>query len=248
MTMNKLYLLMTSLAFSVSVSNTVMGQVFVNLSNAGFEQWTGEGLPAHWFGSASNLAASNVQDSEDAYLGTRCCRLVRTQKSHARFSSCPMALSKGNYRMNYYVKGVGAIRNTYYSGSSYANYSEFDTLQTSVWQLKTYEFELKKDLDSLQLVFSICQTDTVGLFIDEVSLAQLPSTGLSDVADASKVSVSVSEKIVRILTEQPLQVTVTDLSGRECISAFTPLECELPEGLYIVRIPETGVCRKVLVP
>lgn len=209
----------------------------VNLPNAGLELWQ-DSVPLYWSGSTSNIPPEGVFPSSDAHSGLWACQLVRTQKQHVRWSSSPLALPSGSYRLEYYVKGQGCLRNSYYSGTAYAAYAPYDTLSTDDWLKKSYVFELKRDLDSLQLIFSLCQTDKQGLLIDDVALMRvLPDSFTPFHYDEYQVQALAGG--FRLYLASPARVQVYDLSGHclidervEGIKSFS-----LPRGFYLLHLP-----------
>lgn len=228
--------LMGSLAFLLFPASLRADRV-MDLPNAGLELWQ-DSLPLYWTGSTSSIPDEGISPSSDAHSGLWACQLVRTQKQHVRWSSCPLALPSGTYRLDYYVKGHGCLRNSYYSGTSYAPYAPYDTLSADDWQLKSYAFELKRDMDSLQLIFSLCQTDKAGLFIDDVALIRvLPDSFTPFHYDEYRIQ-SLSGGF-RLSLASPAQVEVYDLSGHrlldervEGIKSFS-----LPRGFYLLHFP-----------
>lgn len=220
----------------------------IGLPNAGLELWQ-DGRPLYWTGSTGNIPPENLSPSAEAHTGQWACRLVRTQKQHVRWSSSPLSLQAGAYRLEYFVKGQGCLRNTYYSGMSYASYSPYDTVMTTAWQRVIYTFELKRDLDSLQLIFSLCQTDTGGLYIDDVSLfRELPDSFAPCMGEDCQIRILPGG--LKISLDVPRLVQLYDLSGHCLISRQVSDAAffDLPAGFYLLRLPAVGRSLKLLIP
>lgn len=220
----------------------------IGLPNAGLELWQ-DGRPLYWTGSTGNISPESLSPSADAHSGRWACRLVRTQKQHVRWSSCPLSLPSGPYRLDYFVKGHGCLRNSYYSGTAYAPYTPYDTLATDSWQQKSFGFELKKDLDSLQLIFSICQTDENGLLIDDVILCREWPDSFSSLEPES-LQVQILSGGFRLTVATPARVLVYDLSGHCCISERVEGlgSFSLPRGFYLLCLPDIGCTIKLVIP
>lgn len=226
---------------------SLWAQNAVSLQNTGFEFWQDD-LPLSWFGSSSNIPKASVSKSTEAYSGNYSCCLLRTQKTHIRFGSEAVSLTAGNYQLSYFVKGNGCIRNSIYNGTSYAAYSDYDTLVGSAWKQIEYAFVLKKEAE-VQLLFSLCQTDTIGLFIDDVSLRPI----LSDVGTnvVEKPCVAVVSGVLHLKMTCEDLVCIFNPWGqmlyRSVLSAGVHL-LPFPSGCYIVKVDKADCCQKVLIP
>lgn len=222
-------------------------QNVVTMQNAGFESWQ-EDLPVSWFGSSSSISKSSVFISSEAYAGIYSCRLLRTQKTHVRFSSESISLTTGNYLLSYYVKGNGCIRNSFYNGTSYAAYSDYDTLAQNTWKQVEYAFEVKKDAN-VQLLFSLCQTDTIGLFIDEVQLKSVLSSVTRPMEDMAQIWTSSNGLEIDLLYAREVRIfnTIGQLLYKKVLSSGLNM-LPFPSGCYIVRFEEDDFCQKVIVP
>lgn len=228
-------------------SGSVLSGLGSVLQNQGFESWDNN-LPQYWFGSASSIAEASVYQSAEAHSGEYSCRLVRTQKGHVRFSSASLALTAGLYRLSYYVKGGGCIRNSYYNGASYASYSDYDTLSNDQqWKYKVYEFELKKDAD-VQLLYSLCSTDTVGLFIDDVLFENIASN--LDDNQLKSPSVWIVPEGLSIDLPELSKLILYDMLGRtifnEDVEGYKTIA--LSRGVYLLKIGNRSSAIKLYIP
>jgi|GEM_PF-695693 hypothetical protein len=217
------------------------------LMNTGFEVWENN-LPAHWFGSASSIPETSVYQSTEAHSGVSSCRLVRTQKTHVRFSSAPLELNTGFYKLSYYAKGSGCIRNSFYNGSSYAAYSDYDTLNNQQeWKKKVYEFELKKDA-GVQLLFSLCLTDTIGLFVDDV-LFESVAADLNQARDCSPL-IWTAQGMLGLQLTQMQSLVIYDMLGRIVYKNLVQgtVSIALPRGLYLVKTADQSNPVKLYIP
>ncbi|MDD2559400.1 MAG: hypothetical protein PHE04_01855 [Bacteroidales bacterium] len=242
-----LCLCLVLLSVKVSSSEVYVSESDNLLLNTGFEIWE-DNMPADWFGSASSIPEASVFKSSEAHSGESSCRLVRTQKSHVRFSSSPMTLSLGAYRFSYYVKGSGCIRNSFYNGSSYATYSDYDTLSNQQeWKKKVYEFELKKDAE-LQMLFSLCLTDSIGLFIDDVLFESIPAD-LEHSAESSPLIWS-AQGVLKLQSPQQQALVVFDMLGRKVCENIVQgtFSIALPRGFYLVKTENQSKPQKVYIP
>lgn len=231
---------LSSFVLSVSAQDKIG-----NLQNNGFEQWT-DTLPTAWMASGSSIEPSSVFLSQDAYSGRYSCRLVRTQKAHVRFNSDSLFLPAGRYQFSYYVKGKGSIRNTYLNGKKYATYSPYDTLQQKEWKQIVYAFELKNEA-SIQMVFSICQTDSNGLWIDETKLESVASA--LSVPELSIPKIFTREGVLHLDLPSAGRLLVLDVSGRTIINQEVgqgSLEWTLPKGMYLLRFADS-YCDKFVI-
>jgi len=228
-------------------SNAYLSEANNLLLNTGFEIWENN-LPAHWFGSASNIPETSVFQCAEAHSGESSCRLVRTQKTHVRFSSAPLFLNLGNYRLSYYVKGSGCIRNSFYNGSSYAAYSDYDTLSNQQeWMKKVYEFELKKDVE-VQLLFSLCLTDSIGLFIDDVLFESIPA-GLNRPVEFSPL-IRTAQGLLQLQLPKPQSLVVYDMLGRKVCERNVQGDLSIPlsRGYYLIALSGQPKPVKVYIP
>lgn len=223
------------------------------LSNAGFEDWNND-CPVFWLGVSSNIDSSSVLPCEEAHTGRYACRLLRKQKTHVRFSSDTMSLEAGQYKLSYYAKGNGCIRNSYSylnnnGNFSVASYSQYDTLRNSDWLKIEYVFELKKDYDALQLVFSLCQTDENGLIIDDLLLEKV-TTSLAEAPRLSEMTCWSKGKQLQVEVSSATRLIVYNLLGEKVVQRNLSIgqhAFDLPSGTYLIKSSE-GITRKVFIP
>ncbi len=242
-----LCLCLVFLSVNVRSSGVYVSESDNLLLNTGFEIWENN-LPANWFGSASSIPEASVLQSTEAHSGESSCRLVRTQKSHVRFSSAPLVLSLGAYRFSYYVKGSGCIRNSFYNGSSYAAYSDYDTLNNQQeWTKKVYEIELKKDAE-VQLLFSLCLTDSMGLFLDDVLFESIPA-GLTQSTECPAL-IWTAQGLLHLQLPQQQPLVVYDMLGRNVFEKEVQgnLSVPLPRGYYLIKTANQAKPVKVYIP
>jgi hypothetical protein len=235
------------LSVKVCSSDAFVSETNNLLLNTGFEIWEND-LPAYWFGSASSIPEASVFQCSDAHSGESSCRLVRTQKTHVRFSSAPLSLNLGAYRFSYYVKGSGCIRNSFYNGSSYAAYSDYDTLNNQKeWIEKVYEIELKKDVE-VQLLFSLCLTDSTGLFIDDVLFESIPA-GLNQSGEFSPL-IWADQGLLNLQLPDLHALVVYDMLGRKVCEKEVQgnLSIPLPRGYYLIKLADQAKPVKVYIP
>lgn len=207
------------------------------LENADFENWV-DSIPVAWYGGTSNIDSSAVSPSEDAYSGKFACCLVKTQKTHARFSSQPFPLKEGYYQLTYYAKGKGDIRNSYFKGKSYDAYSEYVSLSEKEWTKIDYIFHVKADLDSVELIFSVASTSKEGVLIDALSLqtTEKPTALLS--ASVDNMQIASRDEQVFVDVKQSCTLQVFDVLGRLVLQESLPegrSSFELERGVYLLR-------------
>ncbi len=212
------------------------------LLNSNFEDWeqisdseTVDSIPSHWSGSVSSLFYPEVSRTEDSFSGLYACRMVHTQKAYARFSTQDITLSGGIYTLQFFVKGKGIIRNGYYNGYSYSNYSTPDTISSNSWKKIQYQFNLKNSLSlPVQLIFSISQTDASGLIIDNASLISHTITGLPDLSGPEYY---VDGSVLHLSLSSVQPVSVYDLFGNLIYtSENNTFSIPLSTGVYLVCI------------
>ena len=224
------------------------------LNNASFETWTG-GLPDDWNGSRTSITLSNVSESTDAQDGFASLNLVNTSTTHKRFTNVAITASNEPYTLTYYAKGNGEIRNAFYDGN-YSTYENYTSLSTSDgWTLITYEFT--PIAGDLEVIFSLRNTDAVGLLIDNVELIKSATISTNDyslntfsvypnptatgfVTISSKTNDVINIAVFDILGKQVLNNTVTN--NRLDVSTLTT-------GVYIMKISQNGqaITKKLVV-
>src|SRR5699024_2258332 len=130
------------------------------LENGDFEEWE-NGLPVGWFGAKSNIAKSKVNKTNTgAKDGDYAVQLAETGSSHKRFTSKPISIKKDiEYILTYWVKGKGEIRNAFFRDGGYSQYTDYTILDTDEWQEITYTFSYDKDVDDVEVIFSVRNAD-----------------------------------------------------------------------------------------
>lgn len=219
----------------------------IALENADFELWT-DSLPDAWYGETSNIATSAVSPSQDAYSGKFACCLVKTQKTHARFSSKPFALKEGYYQLTYYAKGEGDIRNSYHKGTSYDAYSEYTTLSEKEWTQINYVFHVKADLEAVELIFSVASTSKEGVLIDGLSLQTTEKPTALSACSMNALNVAAQEGRLMIEADEPCRLQLFDVLGRLVLQDELSQGCtsfELEPGLYLLRSGASKSVQKV---
>ncbi|HAB28378.1 MAG: hypothetical protein CMP05_06745 [Xanthomarina sp.] len=215
------------------------------LSNASFETWTG-GLPDGWNGSRTSIALSNVSESPDAQDGSVSLNLVNTSTSHKRFTNVAITASNEPYRLTYYAKGNGEIRNAFYDGN-YSSYESYTVLSTSNgWTLITYEFT--PTAGDLEVIFSLRSTDAAGLLIDNVELIKSATISTKDYSfntfsiypnPTSTGYVNITSK-----TNDIINVAVFDILGKQVLNNTVNNNrldvSTLTTGVYIMKISQNG--------
>lgn len=221
----------------------------ITLQNAGFEAWT-DSLPDHWYGSASNIDSSAVSPSEDAFAGKYACRLVKTQKTHARLSSQPFALKAGYYKLSYYAKGEGSIRNSYHKGSSYDAYTEYVELVDDGWKKIEYVFHVKADLKEVQLIFSVASTSKAGILVDELTLETTEKPDALEQTDAAGIEFLSKDGALQVYADKDCWLEVFDLVGQSVLKTrlsqgFSTFE--MKPGVYLLSVDKSAVTQKVMI-
>ena len=225
----------------------------ITLANADFEEWNwNDSVPLQWLGTTSNIDVNAVTPDRDAYSGNYACRLVKTQKTHARFSSQTLALKAGNYQLSYYAKGSGNVRNSYHKGTSYDPYSEYTALSENEWKKIDYTFEVKADIDSAEIIFSVASTSKDGILIDALSLQTVAKveTALSEhTVDALKFMVS--KENLSVDAAQACQLQVFDVLGKKVLENTLSVgvnSFSLESGLYLVLVNGQESVQKIYIP
>jgi len=245
--MKKLYFLSFILLSSLSFGQNL-------LSNPGFENWTAT-TPDNWFGSYTNIAASGVTQSSDAYEGTSSVLLTRTGTSHGRFTNQPITVSNVSYTLTYFAKGDGDLRNAFHDGA-YSTYGAYTTLATANgWVPFTYEFT--PDAGDLQVIFSLRNTTGDGILIDNVSLVETSTLSNNEV-NLTSFNVypnPTSTGFVNITSTNAdaISVAVFDVLGKQVINKTISNNrldvSSLNSGLYIVKISQNNatVTKKLVI-
>lgn len=234
--MKKIYFLFFALiAFTASAQN--------QLSNASFETWTDD-LPDNWYGDRSSIAMSRVSQSADAQNGSASVNLVNESNSHKRFTNTAISATNESYTLTYYAKGNGEIRNAFHDGG-YSSYESYTLLsEANGWTLITYEFT--PDAGSLEVIFSIRNTDAAGILVDNVMLHKT-STLSADDHSLNTFSIfpnPTSTGFVNIVSahSEAISVNVYDMLGKQVINetiANNRLNVStLNAGVYIMKISQ----------
>ncbi|MEO8932879.1 MAG: T9SS type A sorting domain-containing protein [Xanthomarina sp.] len=238
--MKKIYLLfITLLTLSVSAQN--------ELSNGSFENWT-SGSPDSWNGSSTNIVASRVSQSTDAQDGAASLNLVNTPNSHKRFSSDIITATNESYTLTYYAKGDGELRSGFYHGGVYGPYDAYTTHNIAEgWTLVTYEFT--PNAGDLEVIFSLRNTSTDGILIDNVVLVKTATLSLNSIKEQANFSIypnPTSLGFVNITSKsnETIQVAVFDILGKQVLST-TVLNNKLhvstlKSGVYIMNLTQNG--------
>ncbi|MFA7616209.1 MAG: T9SS type A sorting domain-containing protein [Moheibacter sp.] len=179
------------------------------LQNGSFENWT-DGKPDFWLGSKTNIANSNVQESSDAYEGSKSVALINTGSTHKRFTTQGYNLLQNtSYTLTFYVKGVGDVRNAFYngndesSGQGYSSYSDY-TAATSNWEKITYVFETGEDVTGVQIIISVRNTGETGVLIDDAVLVEGGEIEVTEVATIAELRAGVTGGAIYKLTGEAL--------------------------------------------
>jgi len=169
------------------------------LQNGDFEEWA-NGLPVAWYGLKSSIAKSKVnQIDTDVKSGNYAVQLAENSSSHKRFTTRPISIKAGvQYTLTYWAKGKGDIRNAFFRDEDYSQYTEYTELDTDEWQEITYTFSYDKDVDDVEIIFSVrnadeekgyIQIDDAVLVSDEDGEEEpVPVTGIA-ISGANEVAV-----------------------------------------------------------
>lgn len=219
----------------------------ITLENADFEQWN-DSIPVAWYGETSNIDSSAVVPSEDAYAGKYACRLIKTQKTHARFSSHAFPLKAGYYQLSYYAKGEGDIRNSYYKGSSYDAYSEYVSLSGNEWKKIDYVFQVKSDLKAVELIFSVASTSKEGVLIDALSLQTTEKPNALEAVSMQHLTFATQEGKLLVEAYQPCRLQLYDVLGQMLVQEELQqgsTSFDLERGVYLMRVNEAEAVQKI---
>ncbi len=199
------------------------------LQNGDFEEWD-EGLPIGWYGSKSNIAKSKVnQIDTGAKSGNYAVQLAEDGEDHKRFTTQPISIKADvQYTLTYWAKGKGEIRNAFYRDKNYSSYSAYTKLDTDEWQEITYTFSYDKDVDDVEIIFSVrnadeekgyIQIDDAVLVSDEDGEEEpVPVTGIA-ISGANEVAVGRTTKLDIIYTPaNTMEKGVTWASSDETIA------------------------------
>ena len=150
------------------------GQTIIDVSqNGNFENWT-DGAPDNWMGPRSNISSANVNEyTTEAHIGDKACQLINTSDSHKRFTNEPFyILADTEYKVTYYVRGQGEIRNAFYRDGNYSGYSDYTAIDSDDWTEIVWTFEYDTAVDDVEVIFSLQNTDSARdhLQIDHVSI------------------------------------------------------------------------------
>ncbi|WP_273701755.1 S-layer homology domain-containing protein [Tepidanaerobacter acetatoxydans] len=161
------------------------------LVNGDFEEWE-SGLPIAWYGLKSNLSKSNVNQVTDGpKSGNYTVQLIETSSNHKRFTTKSISLKAGvEYILTYWVKGKGEIRNAFYRDGNYSSYTAYTEIETDEWKEITYVFSYDKDVDDVEIIFSLKNTseEKGHIQIDDVILTsnEIPSKKVANVTAEPK--------------------------------------------------------------
>lgn len=235
------FLLITLITISISAQN--------ELANSSFETWTGTGsldTPTDWYGSKSNIAKSATSQSSDAQDGASSVNLVNAGSSHKRFTNLAITSLEEEYTLTYYAKGDGELRNAYHDGE-YSTYGDYNTLTSAGgWTQITYVFT--PTAGDLEVIFSLRNTATEGILIDNVVLVKSSTISTND-NTLNKFSVypnPVTNGYVNITSKsnEAIYVTVFDILGKQILSNSVNNNrlnvSKLTAGVYIMNMSQNG--------
>lgn len=240
--MKKFYfLLFTFLVTTISFAQN-------ELTNSSFENWTGTGstdVPVSWHGDRSNIALSAVTEiTTDAQDGNSAVSLNVTSNSHKRFTNEAITATNEEYKLSYYYKGNGDLRNAYHDGS-YSTYESYTSVNTSTWTLMEYTFT--PDAGNLEVIFSVRNTSGDGVLIDNVTLIKTAtlSTENFENTEFSVYPNPASNGFVNITTasNEAINVSVFDVLGKKVLSQTINNRLNvstLKSGVYILNLNQNG--------
>ncbi|MGB1211497.1 MAG: T9SS type A sorting domain-containing protein [Lacinutrix venerupis] len=238
--MKKIYFLL----FALCSLTLTFGQN--ELSNGSFETFTGTGstdVPTNWHGDRSSIALSSVIQSTEAQDGTSSVSLNVTGSSHKRFTNVAIPATNQEYKLSYYYKGNGDLRNAYNDGN-YSSYTSYTSVNTTTWTLMEYTFT--PDAGNLEVIFSVRNTSGDGVLIDNVVLVPTSTLSTQDVEKAtfSMFPNPTTNGFVNIKTSnnETTQVAVYDILGKQVINTTLSAErlnvSSLKAGVYAVRLSQ----------
>ena len=219
--------------------------------NGGFESWQGD-LPDGW---STDMPVKNVVKCTDAFGGAQCCQIIRTAKGAKSFSSNWFSLEMGHYDIRFQAKGVGKVRLAakYNTRPSYSDTLDIDTEE---WTCIQHTVEIKKDQDSVQLVLSICLTDSDGLYLDNVEFCRVATALEAPVQNsfcrAVNGGIEVDADACRALSQSSFEkapcLYVYDLLGnlkvkQELTAADGLLFIPLEKGIYLTSLDKFLKCK-----
>lgn len=186
------------------------------LQNGDFEEWDEEGLPIAWYGEKSNIAKSKVNKVDTgAKSGKYAVQLAEGGSKHKRFTTQPISIKAGvQYTLTYWAKGKGDIRNAFYRGGNYSGYTDYTALDTDEWQEITYTFKYNKDVDDVEIIFSVRNTVENGghVQIDDVVLTSDEEP--SEPVPVTNIAIN-GEKEIAIDTSTQLTIDYTPVNTTE---------------------------------
>ncbi|MCC7331702.1 MAG: T9SS type A sorting domain-containing protein [Flavobacteriales bacterium] len=170
--MKKTYYLIFGLLFTGALNAQVIFQT--NLSS-----WS-NGKPTDFWGSATNLAASNITEVPAVMYGTSAAAVKNTGLGHKRLTTQTLNVDTGaTYEIKMYVKAMqGMLRTNYYNVTNvaYGSYnSYFDLSVESAGQLVELSqiVTVSSTTDSAQFILSFHSTDSLDkLVIDSVVISK----------------------------------------------------------------------------
>ncbi|WP_055434769.1 T9SS type A sorting domain-containing protein [Lacinutrix algicola] len=245
--MKKIY----SLLLTVLITSAAFGQN--EFTNGSFETFTG-GVPTDWHGDRSSISTSSVNQSTEAQDGSSSVALVAGGSSHKRFTNGAITATNEEYKLSYYYKGNGDLRNAFHDGG-YSSYTSYTSVNTTVWTLMEYTFT--PDAGNLEVIFSVRNTSGDGVLIDNATLVPTATLSTQEVEKAtfSMYPNPTSNGFVNIKTSNnaATQVAVYDILGKQVINTTLNGErlnvSKLNAGVYAVRLSQgnTVTTKKLMV-
>jgi hypothetical protein len=242
--MKKFYFL-----FLAFIATTTFSFAQNELSNESFENWTGTGstdVPLNWHGDRSNIALSAVTEiTTDAQDGSSAVALTVESTSHKRFTNEAIIATNEEYKLSYYYKGNGQLRNAYHDGS-YSTYESYTDVNTTTWTLMEYTFT--PNAGNLEVIFSVRNTSGDGVLIDNVTLLKTATLSNKNF-ETSEFSVypnPVTNGFVNIKTtsNDAINVTVFDVLGKQVVKQTLTTNrlnvSNLKAGMYLLNIEQNG--------
>lgn len=152
-----------------------------NLVNSGFESWPADPnvlFPEGWGGSTSSSGTKMTKYTHadpssitDFASGSYAAQLDQVGTTAKRYATQGYYVVKDRvYTVDYWVKGVGSIRNANGVDTSSYTYSAYTLASPDVWTHVSYQFTAKATTSALQLVFGV-KDGNGSLLLDGVTVS-----------------------------------------------------------------------------
>lgn len=171
---------LVSFAADPSAPDALSPPTLETLANPGFETWPEDAsalFPEGWGGSTSSSGTKMTKFTHpdpsaitEFASGTYAAQLDQVGTTAKRYATQGYYVVKDRvYTVDYWVKGVGSIRNANGVDTSGYTYSAYTLSSPDLWTHVTYQFTAKATTAGLQLVFGV-KDGNGSLLLDAVSI------------------------------------------------------------------------------